>query len=225
LQARENPERGRKKLKLGSKLKFATMHLLEIKARIPLILRKVADQNVEEKSLATATISLRKIPLSPPPLPSTDGSNQANIWDGLTDSPKIQIVPPLPALLSLSLHPSTTINAVTREISTRVTTEFERGWKEGIRVLWERRNRMGTSFMRSTTGEVKVRFLKFKDHQDEDKEDEGLEGLEDIKGEDTGMFFESASRDAPVLCVAGPDRNVEHTDRCGHSLAWNIWAD
>lgn len=193
------------------------------------------------KGLATATISLRAStpPLTPGPS-STAGRSKPAARIKLSAPPKIQIVPPFPTLISLSLYPTTVTNPITRETRDLVMAEFTKGWRDGMRVFWERRGRLGASFVRASqealknnAGGTKVRFLKFKEAHDEDGEDGDFEGLEDVKPNDPGMFSEPVNEDGsprltdiPVLCIGGLDQdNESHRNGCGHSVSRGIWAN
>lgn len=188
------------------------------------------------RGLATATISLRPSTSPPRSLPSTS-SRPAGAINQQRSSipPKIHIVPPLPTLHSISLYPTSNITAGPGTRA-RVLAEFENGWNDGLRVIWEKRGRMGTTFLRGTTVGVKPRFLKFKKDLSvsSGEVEEGFEDLEDVKSEDESIFFLSGDGNgtvtglinAPVLCLAGPKESVDgHASGCSHSVAWSVWED
>lgn len=175
------------------------------------------------RGLATATISLRgasalpePAPLIPPPPSSSLKKNKKSV------PVKIHIVPPLPTLLSISLYP-TLKTPISAETQAEIVAEFERGWEDGVRVIWERRARMKTSFVRDPTGVgAKPRFLEFRDGGDVDEE-EGFEGLGDVKI-DVFSRGDVSSQGSPILCIygGGPDLDI-HPEGCGHSVAGAVW--
>ncbi|KAG6851390.1 hypothetical protein H0H93_005788 [Arthromyces matolae] len=218
------------------------------------------------RGLATATIKLRGTTNSPPragPDPgqssrrsagfssaSTSGAASSSTGShnnsGLRDQkpvqlPKLHIVPPLPILKTIALFPTSTHNvpaSIRPEVRVLIQAEFERGWNDGIRVLWEIRARMGTSFIRNLNPAVgkqaastpSPRFFVFKEKSKSEKEEfddrEGHEGLEDVLPGEEDMFFrnENTLLDAevggpPSLCLAGFDAAAtEHEPGCAHRI-------
>ncbi|KAF5385216.1 hypothetical protein D9615_001113 [Tricholomella constricta] len=192
------------------------------------------------RGLATATISLRGSTSPPRAVPSSSSVPSIALQrttGKLPVPPKIHIVPPFPVLRTLSLFPASTTNtsaAVSPDARIQILAEFEKGWNEGIRVIWQKRARMGMTFLRdSVEGAPKARFLKFREGREEDwgAEEEGLEGLEDVGAGGGHMFFRhenmaSGLGDVPVLCLAGRDMEAHgHAGGCGHVSARDIWRD
>ncbi|RDB28459.1 hypothetical protein Hypma_016032 [Hypsizygus marmoreus] len=193
------------------------------------------------KGLATATISLRASNSPPRAGPSTSAL-AGSVPRHYGPIPKVHIVPPLPSLRSLCMHPTSiastpvVMNAETR---IRVLAEFEQGWNDGLRVIWEKRGRLGMSFTRMPEEGVKPRFLRFKTDVDAvgsgKGEGEGFEGLEDVRPGDERMLFWPGGGEGsqvlwrggvPVVCLAGSSREAEgHVEGCGHSVAWDTWED
>ncbi|KAF9469668.1 hypothetical protein BDZ94DRAFT_17999 [Collybia nuda] len=185
------------------------------------------------KGLATATMSLRApTPSIMPGSLSNAGKARIATQPKLSVPPKIQIIPPLPSLLSLSLSPTIIAHPTSPEIRDLVTTEFEKGWRDGMRVLWEKRGRLGASIARNMNGSTKTRFLKFKEEDCEDVADD-FEGLEEIGPDDLKILSEPVNEngfprltDIPILCIGGPGQDGGiHRDSCGHSVSQGIWAD
>ncbi|KAG6874255.1 hypothetical protein C0992_007955, partial [Termitomyces sp. T32_za158] len=192
------------------------------------------------RGLASATITLRgarspsppsSLPThTPPPPPSSPPTPP-------TLPPKIHILPPLPTLqtlcLSLSPAPGHTTNAAAKEAK----AAFARGWREGMRVLWDARARVGASFARvrgRVSGSVSQkgarggsggeRFLVFREGKGEGEGEGVYEGLRDVCLDEEGIFVRGELEDedkegtpVPVLCLAGPDLGVDgHEPGCGH---------
>ncbi|KAG5642172.1 hypothetical protein DXG03_003533 [Asterophora parasitica] len=191
------------------------------------------------RGLATATITLRGSSSLPeavhprgPPLPVITGKKGA-----VLTAPKIHIVPPIPILRSISLFPTSTANtpaAVKSDARDRILAEFEKGWNDGIRVIWEKRARLGATFLRGPVeGLPKSRFLMFRQGREEEwgPQETGYEGLGDVEDTAENVFFRregdtSRLGEVPVLCLAGIDVEAgEHTDGCGHAFARDIWMD
>lgn len=179
------------------------------------------------RGLATATISLRASTPPPANIPTSSARNATGYEKKYLSPPKIYIIPPSPSLLSISFHPTTSTN-IEPEMRLLLISEFKKGWKDGIRVLWERRGRIGTTFSRENRS--KAIFLKFKDKLDTNEEQEGFQGLEDVSREDENIFFEPVREDesakpinVPVICISGTGREEDHADKCGHFFAGEIW--
>lgn len=182
------------------------------------------------RGLATATISLRgssSPPRAAPPVPAGSSTGTRSV------PPKTHIVPPLPTLRTLALFPAptaTTPTAVPPDARMRIRAAFERGWSDGLRVLWEKRARMGATFVRGPVeGLRRARFLQFREGQ---AQDAGFEGLEDVGPETQDVFFRGGGGEtaeqgsAPVLCLAGSGDEADgHASGCGHGVARNIWKD
>ncbi|KAG5335766.1 hypothetical protein C0989_000426 [Termitomyces sp. Mn162] len=211
------------------------------------------------RGLATATITLRGATTSPPRAgPAKKPSPERSRRHGAVSSsssvssipvqnnqdhkstlplPKVHVVPPLPSLKSISLFPTPGPNTVlmTPEVRVRIKAEFEKGWYDGLRVLWEVRGRMGTTFMRrlvenkgkQVEGVLRPRFFVFRDQGGQDgepkgEEREGHEGLDDVLPSEEDIFVrnEETSVDVggpPVLCLAGSDVAAGgHEVGCGH---------
>ncbi|KDQ63148.1 hypothetical protein JAAARDRAFT_29150 [Jaapia argillacea MUCL 33604] len=159
------------------------------------------------RGLATATISLRASPprdAVPLPIPVVNDLRAGG------KIPKIRILPSYPSLLSFT----TTVRLEDRRDVARA--EFEKGWTEGLAQVASIRTRLRQSAMNG------VRVMKFL----EDEQcmfEEGLEDLDDVEEEDWEVDIEKLKH--PSLCLAGPDRQAEHFDGCGHYAAWGIWRD
>ncbi|KAF8079100.1 hypothetical protein FPV67DRAFT_1404358 [Lyophyllum atratum] len=192
------------------------------------------------RGLATATITLRGASSPPRPVPLSTPASTTAISRTLGKSsvaPKIHIIPPLPVLQTLCLFPTPIQNtpaAIKPEARVLILSAFEKGWNDGIRVIWEKRARMGTSFSRDPVeGTPRPKFLRFRQGREEEwgVQEEGLEGLEDVGPGEREIFFrnESTGLDlgkTPVLCLSGPGIGVDgHVDGCGHSVARDIWMD
>ncbi|KAG6856022.1 hypothetical protein H0H87_008339 [Tephrocybe sp. NHM501043] len=167
--------------------------------------------------------------------------------------PKLYIIPPLPILSSLSLFPASAQNAppstgINHDIQVQIRAEFERGWNDGLRVIWEVRARLGMTFSRSQDDDrnkgkgkgktkedtPKPRFFMLKDrkmwrdiyHSDDEEAEEEKEGHEGLQGVFPGMediFFRSEATlidcGAPVLCLAGSGvDSTGHASGCGHFI-------
>jgi len=170
------------------------------------------------RGLATATISLRGASSPTRAGPSVVASPGKKANTGARASVKIHIVPPLPTLRSICLHPTSRITT-NPELLLLIDAEFEAGWNDGIRVIWERRGRMGSTFLRGPTGGPKPRFLKFQTGRADD--DEGFEGLDDVAMGGESVFFQpdgvaSGVRSVPILCLGG--NGDGHAEGCGHSI-------
>ncbi|KAG6867312.1 hypothetical protein C0993_004601 [Termitomyces sp. T159_Od127] len=174
------------------------------------------------RGLASATVTLRRRSPSPSPSPSphiaTPAPAPAHPASPPPLPPKIHIVPPLPSLESLSLSPPPGPGQGGMGATARAA--FVRGWDEGMRVLWDVRARMGTTFARvcaegAATATAKARFFVFKDGDGEAE----LAGLDEVRSGEEGIFLRDATSAAapPVLCLAGPDLAAGgHEPRCGH---------
>ncbi|KAG6874394.1 hypothetical protein C0995_015130 [Termitomyces sp. Mi166 len=201
------------------------------------------------RGLATATITLRGATTSPPragpakkpspdrsrhragpPSPRAGSSSSSHARPDKNQKsaplPKVHVVPPLPILKSISFFPTSTLNspaAISPKVRVLIKAEFERGWYDGVRVLWDVRARMGTTFLRKPAeGVPKPKFFVFKDKEDEEEGREGHEDLDDVLPGEENMFFrnEKTSVDVggpPILCLAGSDVTVSgHEPGCGH---------
>lgn len=182
------------------------------------------------RGLATATISLRGAsspPRAGPSIVAPPSTSEKKTTTGVRASVKIHIVPPLPTLLSICLHPTSRITT-NPEVLPLIHAEFEAGWNDGIRVVWERRGRMGSTFLRGPTVGPKPRFLTFQTGlYGRADYDEGFEGLEDVGVGDEGVFFQpdgaaSGVRSAPILCLGGSSLDDGHAEGCGHTIAQAI---
>ncbi|GLB43507.1 hypothetical protein LshimejAT787_1400190 [Lyophyllum shimeji] len=193
------------------------------------------------RGLATATISIRGSTSPPRAVPSTSAVSAAAALSTTRGRPlvvpKVHIVPTLPSLRTLSLFPTSTENIPARvspEARERILAAFEKGWNDGIRVIWEKRTRMGTSFLREPAeGVARPRFLKFREGREDEwgEQEEGMQGLEDVKVGDEEIFFrlENSTLElgqTPVLCLCGSSVDLEgHAGGCGHAVAREIWRD
>ena len=181
------------------------------------------------KGLATATFSLRA--------PSPEGKAREDVTIPLDRIPprgqKVRVLPSLPALCSLA---TSFPGKLTPTAYVAVTTEFERGWGAGIARLASIRLRLQTSYRNGV-----VRVVRFADKgtpewEEEDRHGEqGLAGLVDVREENTFVLNAVADREdersarrgdaCPALCLAGPGRDSEHVENCGHRMGWDIFKD
>ena len=167
------------------------------------------------KGLSTATISFRTPTTNPVTLLEST-SSLAKEKDTVAKSKKIRILPPLPCLLSLSLSVPVAIKTEDYPI---LRGEFDTGWAEGIAQLTVTRARMRTS---AGNGFRVMRLVCAKGGDEESDEEEGLEGLVDIDPDDLDAFGTDSGIQAPVLCFAGPNREGEHQNNCGHVIGWTL---
>ncbi|KAG5652925.1 hypothetical protein H0H81_003068 [Sphagnurus paluster] len=196
------------------------------------------------RGLATATISLRGSSSPPRAAPSASAVSSAAAVAMIKTMraggraqppvpPKVHIVPPLPTLRTLCLFPTATVHTPAGVGAVdRILSEFASGWNDGVRVMWEKRPRIGASFSREPAkGVPRARFLRFREGREGawGVQEPGFEGLEDVPEGELGVFFRHEVRalgqgDVPVLCFAGPDEDAErHAEGCGHSIARHIW--
>ena len=186
------------------------------------------------RGLATASVSLRAT--TPPPGPPTTINGNLQHQTRMGPPPKVHIIPSPPSLLSLSASPLTIPDgpvAFSAEAHVSMAAAFRNGWEDGLRIFRERKSRLVTSLLRSTTVGQKDRFMKFKDGNANDEEEEGFEGLEDAKAGNDSAFLEEIdadgnpiSRDPPILCLSGlRHEDKGHVDGCGHSVASSIWIE
>ncbi|KAF9566922.1 hypothetical protein CPC08DRAFT_703524 [Agrocybe pediades] len=161
-------------------------------------------------------------------------------------SSKIRILPALPTLKSLCV----TMPSITESNRhSMIRSQFEEGWAEGIAQLGVTRGRLRTSskngyrIMRSSNDPSKSNLGQGSDSDSvTDSGDsgttsnksaaaEGLFGLEDIDNEDLDAYGMPLNEhgfvfmQSPSLCFGGPRRDGEHTENCGHSIAWGIMLD
>ncbi|KAJ3570622.1 hypothetical protein NP233_g4280 [Leucocoprinus birnbaumii] len=163
------------------------------------------------RGLATATISIRDRRDDDEAAPMT-----RNPASPKPPMPKIRILPFIPELKTLA---TTAVTEIEPDRHDAIRAEFEAGWAEGIAQLAVTRARMRTS---SRNG---VRLLHFADNiENQSVRTTGMEGLEDIDPDDDEAFA-ITNNSAPVLCLAGPERNEHHVIGCGHSIGWDIWAE
>ncbi|KAG6813979.1 hypothetical protein H0H92_004472 [Tricholoma furcatifolium] len=200
------------------------------------------------RGLATATITLRGAD-APEPLPRAGArsSSSAPSTSASTSTsrsalgaqtrplapPKFHIVPPLPILRSISLSPTPVESLIPPAVRPLIAAEFERGWNDGVRVVWEIRTRLGTTFVRyhqQRNSKGIIKFLAFKDKgrnidEDEDEDWEEYEGMEDVLvGQEDIYFFRNEETHLnvgtpPILCLAGPDIAAHgHVPGCPHTV-------
>ncbi len=175
------------------------------------------------RGVATATISLR----ASPPKTTTRLPSQSGHVNNQTPIPRIRILPPVPALHSVTVTaPMISPNGPefdTRKEAMRVA--FEQGWAEGISMLQNQRAIMRTSWGRG------MRVVQFAPpditlwedcRETEDDGEEGLEGLVDLQ---TGEEFDLLDERGPTLCFAGPDRGINHAAGCAHEVGWRVFKD
>ncbi|KAG6893997.1 hypothetical protein C0992_007888, partial [Termitomyces sp. T32_za158] len=206
------------------------------------------------RGLASATITLRgarspspptSLPTHTPPSPSPPIiSPHTPPPRALPLPPKIHILPPLPTLQTLCLSVSPALGHTTNADAAvkEAKAAFARGWREGVRVLWDARARVGASFARvRASGSQKgacggggggERFLVFREGEGEGEGEGVYQGLRDVCLDEEGIFvrgeLEGEDEDeegeeggtpvpVPVLCLAGPDLDADgHEPGCGH---------
>ena len=142
---------------------------------------------------------------------------------------------PAPTLRSIATsYPG----GITPEVHQAVKEEFERGWASGIARLSSIRLRLRTTYQNGV-----ARIVRFADRGTEEWEeerghgDQGLAGLADVQDVDAFALdlvdHEQPGAGAggrmglecPVLCLAGPERDSEHVEGCGHRLGWDTFKD
>jgi hypothetical protein len=150
--------------------------------------------------------------------------------------PKVNVLPPTPILKSLSLHAELKGIQLTgpQPDRSKIINEFEQGWYDGLRAVWDRRHRMGKSFKREREAHVNSVYCAFRPARDRDEEGDAFQDLVLIFKEDEHLF--SAPRDAetadvmfpdaPILCLAGASLDPHaHSITCGHSMASAVWTE
>ncbi|KAI9057064.1 hypothetical protein FKP32DRAFT_1584592 [Trametes sanguinea] len=179
------------------------------------------------RGLATATISLRQ----KSPERTVEVTRDLPAARVPKRHQRIRILPPVPSLRSLATSfPGGTLTPDTYEA---VRDEFERGWAEGIARLQKVRLRHWTSWQNGIT-----RIVRFADHgspewlEEERYGEQGLVGLVDVLDESEFMLNVAVNEDAallgqdcPQLCIAGPSRDANHVQRCGHQIGWDLYKD
>lgn len=192
------------------------------------------------------TISEKKLPIKGKGIVEGKARTSKVKPAALNKSNKIRVLPALPSLVSLSVTLPSTVEVGTYSL---VRSQFEEGWAEGVTQLEGVRARLRTSAGngirvmslgsgpqsrkgdssdseagsdRNSTGgsEASARRPRAKD---------GLEGLVDVDRTDPDAFGTykegSVSLLSPILCFAGPSRDGQHVDNCGHSVAWKVMKD
>lgn len=168
------------------------------------------------KGLASATISLRDP--GPDPLPSSRGVSV--IQTSLQRATKIRILPSEPTLETLCITLSPWIKVEKHEM---IRAEFDSGWAEGVALLEVTKARLQGS---AKNGYRVMRPTPTTSNRVEEQDDwleEGLEGLEDVDVDESESS--SATLRPPILCFAGPGRNIHHEGNCGHSVGWQWMRD
>ena len=179
------------------------------------------------KGLATATISLRAREPE-----RTEGASDVTIPRAripLRDE-RVRILPAPPALRSVAAGLP---GGGTPEAREAARAEFERGWAEGVAQIVRSRLLSLTSFRNGI-----ARVVRFADRGEPEWEEEGqhgeqgLAGLVDVRQEAAfeldlvgGREEGGGARECPLLCLAGPGRDEEHVEGCGHRLGWSIFKD
>lgn len=173
------------------------------------------------KGLASSSLKIREkhrtLPVAlPPRLPDVKDLEPVNL-------PKVRILPSAPALLSLSITRSSSIQT---EKILAIRDEFEAGWAEGIALLGVTRARLRTS---AKNGHVRlVQFTSLEEMDELQHIHDGFDGLEYVDPDNDQTFWGAADAgsnrvlsilDAPILCFAGDDGRSTHLPNCGHSVA------
>ena len=181
------------------------------------------------KGLATAAFSFRA------PSPERKDGGEVTIPEERIPrrDQRVRILPSAPTLCSVA---TSIPGGVTPEIYEAVKAEFERGWAAGIARLSSTRLRLKTSYQNGI-----ARVVRFADHGSSEWEEErvhgqqGLAGLVDV--DDVNAFALNVVADAeaegsaksghqcPLLCLAGPARDTDHVEGCGHRKGWDVFRD
>ena len=174
------------------------------------------------KSLAVATISLRKSPPKPAVSLPIAGPSTALLPGDEPVPEKILIIPPLPSIQSLAItapmvspdKPDFEANRV------KVLEEFERGWAQGIQRILGRRQFLKGSWTRK--GAIYKVVPGEPLSIDDERVKDVMYELEQVKSFDD---FNMTPPPAPILCLVGPGKSRDHPEGCPHRLAWEMYQD
>ncbi len=185
------------------------------------------------RGLATATFSLRA------PSPERNASLAVTIPRERIPpyGQKFRVLPSPPTLHSLAT--SFPGGGITPETSQAVKEEFERGWASGIARLSSIYLRLRTSYHNGVARIVRFADMGTSEWEEEaEYGDQGLAGLVGVRDaqafelnlvddDEPGASLGTARRvpDCPILCLAGPDRDGDHVDGCGHRAGWETFKD
>ena len=184
------------------------------------------------RGVATATFSLRR------PSPERAAGLEVTIpQDRIPPyGQKIRVLPSPPALRSLA---TSLPGGVTPETYDAVKEAFERGWASGIARLSSIRLRLRTTYQNGVARIVRLADMGSVEWEEEGKYGEqGLAGLVDVRDldafqlnlvgdEEPGGSSTGTRRgvECPLLCLAGPARDGDHVEGCGHRVGWETFKD
>ncbi|KAH8835056.1 hypothetical protein DL96DRAFT_1572684 [Flagelloscypha sp. PMI_526] len=204
------------------------------------------------RGVATATISLREPSNNDGSSSAALGLIPQNIPAGVI--PKVRVLPPLPSLKTFcttvggssavvlqqqiggpaqpiledngTAHPATLASHL-RLKHAFIRAEFAKGWEEGMTQLNNHRLRLKGSWRLKSS-----RVMRFTSALEEEEREEDevsrIPGLADILEDEEGMFElldGGGNVESPVVCLAGADKDSQHSEGCGHSVGWCLFHD